>query len=37
MQTVVLTTMHSQEEFSEFNNILCFVNDYTDPQLHRFF
>jgi len=37
MQTVVLTTMHSKEEFSEFNNILCFVNDYTDPQLHRFF
>jgi HAD superfamily hydrolase (TIGR01509 family) len=37
MQTVVLTTMHAQEEFSEFNNILCFVKDYTDPQLNRFF
>ena len=37
MQTVVLTTMHAQEEFSEFNNILCFVKDYTDPQLNQFF
>ena len=37
MKTVVLTTMHAQEEFSEFNNILCFVKDYTDPQLNRFF
>jgi HAD superfamily hydrolase (TIGR01509 family) len=37
MQTVVLTTMHAQEEFSEFNNILCFVKDYSDPQLNQFF
>ena len=37
MQTVVLTTMHAQEEFSQYNNILCFVKDYTDPQLKRFF
>jgi beta-phosphoglucomutase-like phosphatase (HAD superfamily) len=37
MQTVVVTTMHAQEEFSQYNNILCFVKDYTDPQLKRFF
>jgi beta-phosphoglucomutase len=37
MQTVVLTTMHTMEEFGEYNNIRCFVNDYTDPQLDQLF
>lgn len=37
MQTVVLTTMHTQEEFSAYSNIRCFVNDYTDPQLDQLF
>ena len=37
MQTVVLTTMHQAEEFSQYSNILCFVKDYTDLQLNRFF
>lgn len=37
MQTVVLTTLHTKEEFSNYGNIRCFVNDYTDPQLDQLF
>lgn len=37
MQTVVLTTMHTKEEFGAYQNIRCFVNDYTDPQLDQLF
>ena len=37
MQTVVLTTMHDQDEFSAYGNILCFVEDYNDPALERLF
>lgn len=33
MQAVVITTMHAKEEFSRFDNIICFVEDYTDQQL----
>jgi beta-phosphoglucomutase len=29
MKAVVLTTMHTREEFSEYDNILTFVPDYT--------
>lgn len=31
MKTVVLTTMHKKEEFAQYNNIVAFVKDYTDP------
>ena len=31
MKTVVLTTMHEKEEFSQYTNIVAFVKDYTDP------
>lgn len=37
MQCVVLTTMHTKEEFSSYDNIICFVKDYTDPQLNSLF
>ena len=37
MQCVVITTMHTREEFSEFNNVICFVNDYSDTQLNKLF
>ncbi|MEO8173379.1 MAG: HAD family phosphatase [Sediminibacterium sp.] len=37
MQCVVLTTMHTKEEFGKYNNIICFVKDYTDPQLNHLF
>ena len=33
MQCVVLTTMHTREEFSRYDNIICIVKDYRDPQL----
>ncbi|MCW3080571.1 HAD family phosphatase [Segetibacter sp.] len=31
MKTVVLTTMHEKEAFSQYNNIVAFVKDYADP------
>ena len=37
MPCVVLTTMHTKEEFSKYNNIVCFVSDYTDSQLNQLF
>lgn len=37
MRCVVLTTMHTKEEFGPYDNIVCFVNDYTDVQLHNLF
>ncbi len=37
MPCVVLTTMHTKEEFSKYTNIVCFVNDYTDSQLNQLF
>ena len=37
MQCVVLTTMHTKEEFSKYTNIICFVKDYTDTQLNQLF
>ncbi len=35
MQAVVITTMHAQEEFSAYPNVLAFINDYTDPYLNK--
>ncbi|MGN6249896.1 MAG: HAD family hydrolase [Ginsengibacter sp.] len=34
MNCVVITTMHSKEEFSQYNNIISFIEDYTslDPK-----
>jgi beta-phosphoglucomutase-like phosphatase (HAD superfamily) len=37
MKAVVLTTMHEQEEFSAYSNILVFVKDYKDPVLDKLF
>ena len=37
MRSVVLTTMHTREEFSRFDNIICFVADYEDQQLNVLF
>lgn len=33
MACVVITTMHTAEEFANFNNILFFIKDYQDHQL----
>ena len=35
MKAVVLTTMHTQEEFADYSNIVVFVKDYQDPILNR--
>ena len=37
MQCVVITTMHTKEEFKQYQNIICIVNDYTDTQLEPLF
>jgi beta-phosphoglucomutase len=37
MRTVVLTTMHGEEEFKSYSNILSFVKDYNDPWLEKLF
>ncbi len=35
MPCVVLTTMHSKEDFEAYNNILFFIEDYNDEQLEN--
>ena len=37
MRAVVLTTMHTKEEFAMYKDIICFVKDYTDTQLDHLF
>jgi HAD superfamily hydrolase (TIGR01509 family) len=37
MDCIVLTTMHSEDEFHGYSNILRFVPDYTDPYLDELF
>lgn len=37
MQCVVITTMHTKEEFSGYTNIIFYIEDYTDPQLDKLF
>jgi beta-phosphoglucomutase len=37
MQSVVITTMHSEKEFTRYNNILFFIKDYTDDRLKELF
>lgn len=37
MRVVVLTTMHTKEEFGNYDNIICFVEDYTDVVLDKLF
>ena len=37
MRAVVLTTMHTKEEFGRYDNVICFVADYTDVQLELLF
>ncbi|MEO6314668.1 MAG: HAD family phosphatase [Chitinophagaceae bacterium] len=37
MKAVVLTTMHPQEDFAAYSNILVFVKDYEDPILNTLF
>ncbi len=37
MKAVVLTTMHTQEEFSDYSNIMVFIENYNDPILTQLF
>ena len=37
MRCVVLTTMHTKEEFEGYDNIDCFISDYHDLQLKKLF
>ena len=33
MECVVLTTMHEQEEFLEYSNVIAYIKDFTDQRL----
>jgi beta-phosphoglucomutase len=35
MKSVVVTSMHTPEEFVQYPNVLFFVKDYTDPRLRQ--
>lgn len=37
MQSVVITTLHKPEEFVQYNNVICFAQDYRDPELEKLF
>lgn len=37
MKAVVLTTMHTREEFHNYPNIVRYIADYTDPSLDELF
>ncbi len=36
MQAVAITTMHGEEDFVQYNNILLFIKDYSDERLQQF-
>jgi beta-phosphoglucomutase family hydrolase len=37
MKTVVITTAHEPGDFAEYDNVICFIKDYNDPQLNQLF
>jgi beta-phosphoglucomutase len=37
IRSIVITTMHKPEEFKPYNNIVAFIEDYTDEILQEFF
>ncbi|RDC58404.1 HAD family phosphatase [Pedobacter chinensis] len=37
MKCIALTTMHHADEFSAYNNIIAFIEDYNDPVLKSLF
>lgn len=37
MPCVVITTMHGEDEFRQYDNVLLFVRDYTDSRLNALF
>ena len=36
MQAVAVTTMHDEEDFKQYDNILLFIKDYSDERLQSF-
>jgi beta-phosphoglucomutase len=37
MDCLVITSSHTQSEFSNYSNIIGFIKDYTDPLLYKLF
>jgi beta-phosphoglucomutase len=37
MKAVVIMSAHEKEEFVDYDNVLCFIRDYNDPQLDQLF
>jgi len=37
MKCVAITTAHPKEDFSQYDNVVAFVADYTDPFIREFF
>jgi HAD superfamily hydrolase (TIGR01509 family) len=37
MQCVVLTTMHTADEFAQYSNVICIIEDYSDKKLEQLF
>ncbi|QCR23583.1 HAD family phosphatase [Pontibacter sp. SGAir0037] len=37
MQSVVITTTHPKEDFSQYNNVIAFIQDYTNPFIVEYF
>ncbi|RYF79068.1 MAG: HAD family phosphatase, partial [Chitinophagaceae bacterium] len=37
MKAVVIKTYHEEHEFAHLENVLLFVDDYTDPRLQQLF
>ena len=37
MQAVAIMSAHEAEDFAEYDNVLCFIRNYNDPQLQQLF
>jgi beta-phosphoglucomutase len=37
MQAIVIMSAHDKADFDKYENVLCFINDYNDPQLDKLF
>lgn len=37
MPVIIITTTHTEEEFSQYPNVLFFISDYNDPRLDELF
>jgi beta-phosphoglucomutase len=37
MKAVVIMSAHEKADFADYDNVLCFIRDYNDPQLDQLF